>query len=172
MQTGFLFRMHGFSKGQIILMSAGIYAGAAQVIALKIMSQSDFPLLGLILTIMTLTLRYSLMSFSIRAYFKELNPKSIGIALFMLMDENWALCSIKAKSLCSSSFLYGYFVGSGLSAYVSYVICTVLGLSIALLIHQPMSTQINFVFIALFVGLLAGSWRGKQEILPCLLSFA
>jgi 4-azaleucine resistance transporter AzlC len=168
---GLLAAGSGLKPYQGFLMSAFIYAGAAQVVALKTMAEPHFDVFALLISTIAISLRYGLMGFSISHNFKMASKKSLAFALFMLMDENWALSCIKSREKPDPAFLYGYFIGSGFLAYVCYLVCTLIGLNLSSFMLGSKISEIDFVFTALFIGLLIGSWRGKQEILPWAVSF-
>ena len=173
---GFVFGALSFSHGldvhQATLMSAIVYAGTAQVVSLDIIGHPPFSMLALLLTTATICVRYFLMGVSIRALFSQVPKKGLFLALFTLMDENWALTVIKARDpKHTEKFLFQYLLGCGLSAYVIWIIFTVLGIFASTYIKNPTFFGMDFAFTALFIVLLIGSWRGKKEILPWIISF-
>ncbi|MDO8955120.1 MAG: AzlC family ABC transporter permease [Gammaproteobacteria bacterium] len=168
--VGALASENGLSFMQSALMSVTMYAGAAQVIAIGMLS-APFSLPVLLLTVLLITARYGLMSFSLRAYFEKVSWRSLALSLHTVMDENWALTLLRARTHRSALFLYGYFLGSGVLAYIIYVASSMLGYIAIKAYHHSQIIELSFVFSAVFIAMLSGSWRGKKDILPWVASF-
>lgn len=168
---GLLAISHGFSAMQTSLMSAFVYAGTAQVMALSVLSQPDFSMMSLLFMTLVICSRYFLMGVTIRPLIQSAYKKFMPVSLFTLMDENWALTTVKARVASSSKFIYGYFCGSGALAYVVWIGGTITGVICADYIHHPQQLGLDFVFTSLFLALLVSSWRGKQEWLPWISCF-
>ncbi len=168
---GILALSYGLTGSQTVAMSAIVYAGTAQVVSLGVLMQPYFSIISLLIMTFAISSRYFLMGVSIRALVDKVTMKSLLISLFTLMDENWALTMLKARHHFSPKYLYGYFFGSGLLAYAVWVLCTIIGVIFSGYVHHPQEIGLDFVFTALFLALLVGSWRGKQELLPWVISF-
>jgi 4-azaleucine resistance transporter AzlC len=168
---GILAISYGLTNSQTVAMSALVYAGTAQVVSLSILMQPSFSMISLLIMTVAICSRYFLMGITIRALIDKISIKSRLVSLFTLMDENWALTMLKARHHFSPKFLYGYFFGSGLLAYAVWVLCTIIGVIFSSHVHNPQQIGLDFVFTALFLALLVGSWRGKQELLPWIASF-
>jgi 4-azaleucine resistance transporter AzlC len=179
---GFVFGAIAVSQGlnlwQTVFMSAGMYAGMAQVISLPIILKTPDAFLLLSLTTLVTCMRYFLMGISIHHYLRNISSKVkkyIPFSLFLLMDENWALTAIAAKKENNddeetSNYLFGYFCGSGILAYILWVLGTYLGTIFSNNFSTFNSLGIDFAFLALFIALLAFSWRGKCDIAPWIVS--
>ena len=166
---GALAHIQGMGAILSIWASLTMYAGAAQVVYLKIWHSS---FITLVMTLWVVCLRYFLMGFSLRLYWNNLPKFIVYPALFLLMDENWALTLSKAKTHRSNDrFLLAYFIGAGLLSYTFWCLGTFIG---SYLTHYAMRFEqlgLEFAFTALFLGLLVGNWRGKRDLCPWIAAF-
>jgi predicted branched-subunit amino acid permease len=65
-----------------------------------------------------------------------------------------------------------FLLGSGLVMFVEWVSSTVLGCFLGEGIPNPASWGLDFVFVAVFLALLANLWKGKGDILPWIVAAA
>ena len=73
-----------------VLMSAMVYAGAAQMISLQLWHH-PLPTLTLVSIALVVCFRYVLMGFALRPKFKGIPEHKVYPILFFMADENWAL---------------------------------------------------------------------------------
>ena len=161
---GVLAEHSGFHMIEAFFMSAVVYAGATQMISLHLWHH-PLPTLTLVSIALVVCFRYVLMGFALRPKLQGVPERKVYPALFFMADENWALTLIKSKTH-KAPFLYGYLFATGLMFYLSWVVCTVLGMLAGGLIQHPEAWGLDFAFLAIFVALQVGLWEGKQDILP------
>ncbi len=169
---GALAHTKGLGVAMASLMSAGMYAGAGQMLAIKVWSLQSPDLLTLMLIVLVVCMRYFLMGVALRPRFAGLPRIKVYLSLFLLMDENWVLTLMKTKKKDAGRFfLLSYFVGAGMLSYLLWIIGTALGGLIANQVSGFSNLGIDFVFTALFLGLLVGLWRDRRDVLPWLVAF-
>ena len=161
---GYLARQTGLTLGETFAMSALVCSGTAQFLAVQMWSISGFAVLA---STLMLNLRYVFLSATLYPDLRALPAwKATGV-LFFLYDENWALALGEKRENAKAPFL----LGSGLILYLGWVGFSVLGFCLAVR-WQPDVSVTGFIVIAIFTALLAGTWRGKGDLLPWMASAA
>lgn len=159
---GVLARQTGLSLGESILMSGLVYAGASQFTALGLW-QWPVPALAIILTTFVVNLRHLMMSASLRSWLGKRRGPSTSAMLFFLTDECWALA---VGELARGGRDVGFFLGSGLALFTAWQSATLVGHLLGNVLQDPARWGLDFAFSAVFIVLLAGLWRGRQDLLP------
>src|SRR5260370_3396127 len=88
---GVLARQAKLSVVQSLLMSAFVFAGASQFVALTLWIVTPLPVITIILTTFIVNLRHVLMGASLRPWFARLAPSKVYTSVFFMVDESWAL---------------------------------------------------------------------------------
>lgn len=161
---GVLARGAGVSLVEIALMSALVFAGASQLIAVGLWSD-PLPVWTIIFTTLVVNLRHLLMGAALRPWFSRLSaPKAYG-SLFFMVDETWALLMQEFRRGGRDA---AFLLGSGLTLFVAWVGSTAAGLLVGAAVSERdlAAWGLDFVFTAVFVALLVGMWRGKSDLLP------
>lgn len=161
---GVLTAAKGLSLGETILMSGTVFAGTAQLVALNMWAES-VPVAALLFTTLLVNARLVLMgmALALRDSFTPLSRLKVYGSLFFLSDESWALTMREARSgTTNASFL----LGSGLVLYLTWVSSTAVGRIAGGLVHDPARFGLDFAFIAVFVALIVGFWRGPRDVTP------
>jgi branched chain amino acid efflux pump len=160
---GVLARQARLSVVETTLMSALVYAGASQFVALSLWMITPFPVITIILTTFVVNLRHVLMGASLRPWFSRLPRIAAYCSLFFMVDESWALTMGEyAAGKRDAAFL----LGSGTLLFVAWVASAVVGQLAGSSIQNPAQWGLDFAFTAVFIALLAGMWRGKSHFLP------
>src|SRR6185437_3770864 len=87
---GILARQAGMSLAEALLMSAIVFAGASQLVALGLWV-TPLPVGALILTTLIVNLRHVLMGASLHPWLAKLPRGRVYASLFFMVDESWAL---------------------------------------------------------------------------------
>ncbi|MGF7161373.1 4-azaleucine resistance transporter AzlC [Rhodoligotrophos appendicifer] len=148
----------GLSTLEAGLMSALVFAGAAQFVAIGIWTDpAPWALLGL--TALTVNLRHAIMGVSLVLQFKHFGRAERWFNLFFLTDEVWALSEKRA----SERPLYpAYYMGIAVSLIVTWTAGTVAGTILGARLGPPERYGLDFIFTALFLGLVIGFWKGPK----------
>jgi 4-azaleucine resistance transporter AzlC len=165
---GFLAREAGLSTLEAFLMSAMVFAGSAQLIALDLWSW-PVPVASLALTAFIVNSRHILMGAALMPHVTGWRQRHAWPALFFLADEIWALSMARAGS---KPLRLAYYVGLVAPFYLTWVTSTTLGHLMGAAIRDPARYGFDFAFTAIFLVILSGLWRGRGTLWPWLASAA
>jgi 4-azaleucine resistance transporter AzlC len=160
---GALAAQKGFSALEVALMSALVFAGASQFIAVEIWREpAPWALLGL--TALTVNLRHVMMGASVVRHMRGFGAAGRPIALFFLADEVWAMAERRALER-GGGLHWAFYAGLASVLYASWVAWTVAGTALGALIANPAAWGFDFAFTAIFIGLIAAFWKGGATAL-------
>jgi 4-azaleucine resistance transporter AzlC len=149
----------GLSIAETGLMSLIVFAGGAQFAAIELWTW-PVPVLALALSTLLINSRHLLMGAS-------LAPKLAGFSLlqklagfYCLVDESWALGERRAQSRPVTP---AYWLGLAVPLPVAWVGATLVGAWLGSLAGDPSRFGADFAFAALFIGLVAGFWKGPRS---------
>lgn len=140
----------GLTIWQVFLMSLIVYAGSAQFIICGLLAISA-PIPSIIFTVFLVNLRHFLMSLSVANHFKKdslLNGIGIGT---LLTDESYGvlMATLAQRSAVSSRWTHGL----NITAYLTWIISTVIGALLGNFIPDPTILGLDFALTAMFLGL-------------------
>ena len=164
---GILMNSKGYSTGWSILMSACIYAGAMQFVAVNLLSSAFNPLNAFIIT-MVINARHLFYGISMLEKFSAAGKKKPYL-IFGLVDETFSvLCSTEPPAGVDS-YWFMFFVT--LLNHIYWVAGTALGGILGSMVS--FNTQgIDFVMTALFVVIFINQWKYRQQHSPALVGLA
>jgi 4-azaleucine resistance transporter AzlC len=161
--TGIVFavlaRQAGLRIPEIVVMSALVYAGSAQFLALGLWPAP----LPIVLGTLVVNLRHVMMGASLWPWLFRLDARRLYAALFFLTDESWAL---SAAAFERGETDRAYLLGSGLALYASWLLGTLTGCVAGGIIRDPAALGLDFAFTAVFAALLAGMFQGRRDLAP------
>lgn len=154
----------GLSPAESVLMSALVFAGAAQFVVLPLwQAPGTLPLGAIAAATLVVNLRFVLMSATMLPLFQRERPRRPLLKAFLISDENWALAS---ADMARGRGSVGLLLGSGLMVYASWVLSCTVGRFAGALIGEPARWGLDFAFTASFLALLTSMWRGRGSALP------
>lgn len=156
----------GLEPWEVSFMSAAVFAGAAQFIAMDMIGQAAG--LTIILTALLVNLRHILMGASIRPYIKHMPPTLKVPFLYTMADENWAIVMRRART--HSDLTPAYIAGATLPFYTAWQISCYAGTQIGNVIGDLEQWGFDFVFTAVFLTLVLGFWRTDHRTSPIIAS--
>ncbi len=162
---GVLARGAGLSVLEVVLMSALVFAGSAQFVALDLWTTNpaSLPIGPLILAALIVNLRYLLLTATLRPLYGPCEQLKGALTMAIVSDETWAMTIAEiGKGRGTAAFL----LGGGVFAYVCWLATTVLGHSLGSFIDNPARYGLDFAFTATFLALLLGMWKGKTDLVP------
>jgi 4-azaleucine resistance transporter AzlC len=163
---GVLSKQAGMELIHSILMSAFVFAGASQFIAIE-MWLTPLPIVTIIITTFVVNMRHILMGAVLVERFKELNLVQKYFSLFFLVDENWAYSLNEWKHGNQNAALIA---GTGFCIFLSWTISTGIGSILGAGNIDPVKWGIDFAFTAIFIFLAMGMWRDKRDLIPWLVA--
>jgi 4-azaleucine resistance transporter AzlC len=157
---------NGLSPLQAWAMSFFVYSGAAQFVSMDLLRDGT-PMLLLVVTIVTVSMRHVLMSASVSRHMADIPKGKASVLLFWLTDEAWALLERRALSKPLSA---SYFTGVALPLWpVWFGFCT-LGTWLGNAMGDTQRFGLDFAFAAMFIAVLAGFWKGTSTALVLIVS--
>jgi 4-azaleucine resistance transporter AzlC len=161
MPIGGLFGALCVAKGLTIaeagLMSLLVFAGGAQFAAVELWTW-PVPVAALVLSTALINARHVLMGASLAGKLAGFSVGQKLAGLYLLTDESWALAERRALG---QRITPAYWFALALMLPVFWVGSTLLGAWAGTLLGDPRALGADFAFSALFIGLIAGFWRGR-----------
>ena len=150
---GTLAQGSGLSFSATLGMSAFVFAGSSQFIALGLLAAgSTLPLI--VLTTLVVNLRHLLYAASLLPYVQNLSWRWQGAIAFLLTDEAFAVAIRRYAQPDPSPHKHWYYLGAGLTMYVNWIFCTLLGLTLGQLIPNAAAWGLDFAMVATFIGMI------------------
>lgn len=140
----------------VVLMSATVFAGGSQVVALGMWSDPP-ALLAIAATTLLVNARHLFMSASISRRMGGYSVPGRLAALVLLTDETWALAESRAAR---AELTPAFYFGLALPLYVNWILWTSLGALAGAIVDDPGALGLDFAFAAIFIGLLMGFRSG------------
>ncbi len=163
---GVLARQAGLSVLEVLLMSALVYAGSAQLLVLSLWHIPSM-IIPILFTTLLVNLRNLLFGVSVSPWFKHLSTLKAYITVFWLTDESWALMM---SDFSEGGHDGAFLLGSGIVLFIAWISSTVAGRLLGEIMPVSLFWGLDFAFTAVFLTLLVGMWKGKQDIIPWLVA--
>ncbi len=159
---GTLAAQKGLSPLEVFLMSASVFAGAAQFVAVEIWS-APVAVATLTTTALMVNLRHILMGAALAPGMAAWPRGWSYGGLFFLADEIWAFALRRHAQRPLTPAYYGGLVAP---LYLGWVSTTTLGTIFGGVLQDPARYGLDFAFTAVFLTLLAGLWQGRRSFAP------
>ena len=158
----------GLSPLEATLMSALVFAGGAQFVAMDIWTHpASWSALGF--AALLVNIRHVLLSASLGAKMQAFSgPQKIGAMLF-LADEIWAIAELRARE---TRLTPAWYAGIVAPFYLAWVLTGLAGALLGRLVGDPALIGLDFAFPAVFIVLIMGFWKGRETGLVLLASAA
>jgi len=140
------------------LTSVSVFAGAAQFVAIDLWRQPA-PWLLLTVTVFIVNVRHIMMGASLARHIGHIPPGWRAPLMFLLADENWAFSE---RRTLTRPLTMAYYLGLSLPMIVTWTTVSVIGAIVGQNLGDPAAYGFDFAFSALFIGILAGFWKGPK----------
>lgn len=150
----------GLSLAEVLAMSAFVFAGSAQFLAIDLW-RDPAPWAALGLTTLLINLRHVLMGASFSQKLGRFGRAGRLVAVFFMADEIWAVAERRALE---RPLTPAFYAGLALPLYVNWLALTVAGAALGKLVADPRALGFDFAFTAVFIGLVAGFWKGRPTL--------
>ncbi|MDD3445998.1 MAG: AzlC family ABC transporter permease [Zavarzinia sp.] len=157
----------GLSVVESGLMSALVFAGASQFVALEGWT-APAPWLALCLTALAVNMRHGLMSVSLVRRLERFPCWSHPVVLFFMVDEIWAFAEARAAR---RPLTPAFYAGLVTFFYCAWVAGTLAGAALGGMLPEPKAFGLDFTFIAIFVVLILG-FRARPGFVLTILASA
>jgi len=164
---GALAEQAGLSFGETAFMSAIVYSGSAQFVALGIWTLPP-PVLALALATLLVNFRFFLMAATMGRVLRGWSRPAVLAALPWVTDENWAITMAEGERRHWGAF----FLGTGAMLYVTWPTASLLGYALGAVVTDPKRWGFDFAFTAVFVTLAVGLARKHRARLVWIASAA
>ena len=159
---GAMATQRGLSVAEVTLMSATVFAGSAQFIAVELWTHPA-PVLLLAVTTLIVNLRHVIMGAALAPHLRGFGTLGKAAALFTMADEVWALA---LRRTVERPLTPAFYAGLGVPLYVTWVSATATGALLGSQLDDPAAWGFDFAFVAIFLTLLVGLWRGRRSAAP------
>ena len=157
---GLLAKSTGIPAEITILMSALVFAGASQFVAVNLL-QLHTGAWEIVLTTFIVNLRHLLMSASLSAKIKNKIPQTwIPLLSFGITDETFSFLSLTDKEKLNT----GYILGINAIAYFAWVGGTALGVYLGQGLPAIIKNSMGIALYAMFIGLLIPSIKKSNPV--------
>jgi 4-azaleucine resistance transporter AzlC len=151
---GALAQQAGLSLGETAFMSAIVYSGSAQFVALGLWALPP-PVLALALATLLVNFRFFLMAATMGRVLEGWSRLSVLAVLPWVSDENWAITMAEGERRHWGAF----FLGTGAMLYVTWPAASLLGHTFGAVVADPKRWGFDYAFTAVFVTLAVGLAR-------------
>jgi 4-azaleucine resistance transporter AzlC len=159
----------GLDPLQTLGMSALVFAGSAQFIAISLLS-GGAGVAVVLLTTIVVNLRHALYSASLQPYVRHL-PKRWRMPLaFWLTDEAYAVVQQRYLRGDQAEHRHWYFLGAALAMYVNWLACTLIGVLFGRAIPNIGDWGLDFAMLATFIGIVVPMLRNRPQVAAALVA--
>ena len=146
----------GLSPLEATLMSALVFAGGAQFVALDLWTHpASWGALGF--AALLVNLRHVLMGASLSRKMGAFPPAAKYLGALVMADENWAMAEARANR---APLTPAYYLGLSALFYANWILCTWAGSVLGAFLGDPAVIGLDFAFPAVFIVLVMGFWKG------------
>ncbi|WP_416674919.1 AzlC family ABC transporter permease [Egbenema bharatensis] len=164
---GTLAAASGLSFVGTLAMSAAVFAGSSQFIAIGLLaSGTAVPLI--ILTTFFVNLRHLLYSVSIVPHVHHLSQFWKLLLGFWLTDEAFVVAIDRYNQTDSSPDKHWYQMGASILMYLNWLLCTFIGLTIGHRMTNAAEWGLDFAMAATFIGMIIPYLKNQPMILSVL----
>ncbi len=151
----------GLKPWEAIAMSAIVFAGASQFIAITMIAAGTSSLWLIAATTLLINLRHLLMGLSIAPHLLKLPIWQQAMLSFALTDESY---SLTASRIEKHGYSASHQFTCSLLLYLTWVISTALGTSLAAYINDPLAWGLDFAMPATFLALLMPRLKNRRDV--------
>ncbi|MCQ4306419.1 AzlC family ABC transporter permease [Pseudomonas stutzeri] len=161
----------GLSTWQTIGMSALVFAGSAQFIAITLIT-GGVGAAVVLLTTFVVNLRHALYSAALQPFVRHLSSRWRVPLAFWLTDEAFAVIQHRYASDDASPHKHWFFLGAALTMYLSWQLATLAGIAFGQAVPNVASWGLDFAMIATFVGIAVPMMRTRPQVASALVAAA
>lgn len=151
----------GLTFTEALAMSAFVYAGVSQLVALEQWGSVTAPgVAALLVSTLAVNARMILQGATLQPWMSPLPARGAYPSLFLLTDATWLIC---ARYEAGGGRDFGVFLGSGLFLWALWVGATAPGYLVGALVADPARFGLDLVMPVMFATMGVGLWKGRAE---------
>ncbi|TDW26740.1 4-azaleucine resistance transporter AzlC [Rhizobium azibense] len=148
----------GLSPVETALMSALVFAGGSQFVAMDIWTHpASWTSVGF--AALLVNIRHVLMSASLGTKMQDFGGRWRYFACLFLADEIWAMAEFRAGL---ARLTPAWFAGLAAPFYLAWVLSGLAGATLGAFLGDPVALGLDFAFPAVFIVLVMGFWKGPE----------
>lgn len=156
--TGVLGDAKGLSFAEFMLMSALMFAGAAQLLVLELWTDPA-PVGAAIVAAFVVNIRMAPMGAALAGWLDRLRGWRLWGTLATLVDHSFALAVQEQRRGGRDA---GYLLGVGAALWAAWVVTVAIGHLAGSVVRLPPGHPLYFAAVAAFLSILVGFWRGPR----------
>jgi 4-azaleucine resistance transporter AzlC len=159
----------GLSPAATAAMSAFVFAGSAQFIAVGLVAAGT-PLLIIILTTFVVNARHILYSATLAPHLKKLPARWLVPLGFWLTDESFVVAAKGFAERSTQEEKRWYLLGSEVAMYSNWQLVTWVGIFAGQAIADPGSWGLDFALVVTFIGMLVPMIKTRPDLIAVLVA--
>ena len=148
----------GLSPLETTLMSALVFAGGSQFVAMDIWTHPA-SWIGVGFAALLVNVRHLLMSASIGTKMQSFSGIKRYLAMLFLADEIWAMAEFRAGTMRLTP---AWYAGIVTPFYLAWIGSSLAGALLGAFLGDPAVIGLDFAFPAVFIVLVMGFWKGPE----------
>lgn len=161
----------GLSSAAVLAMSAIVFAGSSQFIAVGLVA-AGAPVAIIILTTFVVNLRHMLYSAALLPWLKKYSQKWRLVLAFFLTDETFAVAAGRWRITDDSPHKHWYQLGSSVAMYLNWQFWTAVGLVLGSRIPDARAWGLDVAMIVTFIGMTIPYIKNRPMVTAVLTSAA
>lgn len=167
---GVLAPTNGVASWLALALSAFVFAGSAQYVAIGLIAAGT-PALLVVFTTFIVNLRHLLYALAALPPFRHLpRKKQVGLSFF-LTDETFVIFSQRLQKGLPEADRLPYYLGSALFMYGNWQICTWVGLWAGQSLENIDQLGLEFAMVTAFLAMLSPMLKHWPQVLSAVLGF-
>lgn len=150
----------GLTPAETVWMSALVFAGASQIMAVGMLS-AGAGIVTVVIATFIVNLRHLIMSTCVANRMKKTNTGLRLLSSFGITDESFAIFSVADEAVCDVWFLLGIVSVT----YSSWVAGAVIGILASNILPQAVANSFGIALYAMFIALLTPNVRKNLKLL-------
>jgi 4-azaleucine resistance transporter AzlC len=159
--TGATSVQKGLSALEATLMSAGVFAGGGQLLALEVWHEPQAWLL-VMLAAVSINVRFALQAASVQRKINHFSKFQRWLTIATLTDPAWGMSEVRHLTRQVS---FWFISGITVPIYLIWVLGTLAGALLGNLVDDPARLGLDFAFVGIFIALALPFWK-KSGALP------
>lgn len=152
----------GLPATEAVLMSAIVFAGAAQLAGLQLLQQGA-PLFVILLTTLVINTRMTMYSAALAPFFRSLSPAWKALCAYLTTDQAFALGISRFVRDPKRPHKGWYYLGAGGSLWLVWMAATAVGVGLGA--QLPPGLSLDFAVPLVFLALLVPAVRGRGTLI-------